>query len=66
MIIQLRSSVPSTATFFARTIGLSSTYTPGNTLIVSPGNAKNAAALIVLFVWFSARPVLSSLPVWET
>ena len=50
MIIQLRSSVPSTATRVARTIGFSSTYAPGNTLTVSPGNAIIAAALIVFFV----------------
>jgi len=41
--------VPSTETVFCKIIGLSSTYTPGKTLIVSPELAIPAAFLIVLF-----------------
>ena len=58
----MRRSVPWTETFTAKVTGLSSTKVPGNTLIVSPGNASAAAAFIVLFESLSIKPVFVSLP----
>ena len=49
-------------TFAANVIGLFSTKVPGNTLIVSPGNASAAAAFIVLFASLYIKPVFASLP----
>ena len=64
--MQFLSSVPSIETILFRITGLSSTYVPGNTFIVSFVNATDEAPFIVLFGWFSARPVLSSSPFIET